>query len=106
MQGYQLIFCTYQGMKHGNLTVADWLLDQAKELGVAGATINASQSGYGSDGKFHSAHFFELAEQPLEVMMVVTNEKSKQLFAIIEEAGLEIFYSKVAVEYGTTGSSS
>lgn len=106
MQGYQLIFSTYQSMKHGNQIVADWILDQAKDLEVPGATMNASQNAYGSDGKFHSAHFFELAEQPLEVMMVVTNEECEQLFARIEKAGLEIFYSKVSVEFGTTGKSS
>jgi len=103
MQGYQLIFFTLQNARCGGLTVGEWLLMQAKDLGIPGATMNASQSGYGSDGRFHSAHFFELAEQPIEVLMVLTEREADGLFARIEKAGLEVFYSKTPVEFGVTG---
>ena len=104
MQGFQLIFFTMQGEKHGGLSVGEWLLKQSRELGVPGATMNASQAGYGTDGHFHSAHFFELAEQPLEVMMVVTEDECDLLFSRIEAEGIKLLYSKVPVEFGVTGS--
>lgn len=104
MQGYQLVFFTQQGRKHGIYSIAEWLLKQAKDLGVPGATMNVGQSGYGRDGRFHSAHFFELAEQPLEVLMAVTEKECDQLFEIINAAQLEIFYTKSPIEFGVTGS--
>ena len=76
---------------------------EAKKLGISGVTVTAAQSGYGRDGKLHSAHFFELAEQPVEVTMAVAAEKSDLLFAKIAEERLKIFYVKTPIEFGVTG---
>ena len=103
MRGYQLVFFTFQNMRVGRFTVGEWLLERARELEVPGATMSAGQSGYDSGGKFHSAHFFDLAEQPIEVLMIVTEDEAEKLFAGIEAAGLEILYSKTPVEFGVTG---
>ena len=102
-QGYQLIFFTQQNRKLEGMTVAEWLLKTAKDLGIPGATMSLAQGGYGRDGKFHSAHFFELAEVPEEVLMAVTEEECDGLFAEIDEAKLEIFYTKSPIEFGLTG---
>ena len=102
-QGYQLIFFTQQNRKLGAITVAEWLLKTAKDLGIPGATMNLAQTGYGRDGKFHSAHFFDLAELPVEVLMAVTEEECEGLFAEITEAKLEVFYTKAPIEFGVTG---
>ena len=71
--------------------------------GISGATMNAAQGGYGRDGRLHWANFFELAEQPLEVTMAVSDEAAERLFARITAEGLRIFYTKVPVEFGITG---
>lgn len=103
MQGYQLTFFTQQDRMHGTLSVAQWLIAEAKKLGVRGATMSAAEAGYGRDGKMHAVHFFELAEQPVEVTFVVSAEAAKQLFARIEAESLRIFYVQAPVEYGITG---
>ena len=102
-QGYQLIFFTQQNCKLDGMTVAEWLLKTAKDLGIPGATMSLAQAGYGRDGKFHSAHFFELAEVPVEVLMAVTEEECEGLFDKINEAKLEVFYTKSPIEFGFTG---
>lgn len=47
MDGFKLSFFTQQGRSHGVLSISDWLLNEAKELGIKGATVNVAQSGYG-----------------------------------------------------------
>lgn len=103
MHGYQLTFFTQQTRLHGSLTIAEWLTAEAKKLGISGVTLTAAQSGYGRDGKLHSAHFFDIAAQPVEITMAVTTEKSDLLFAKIATEGLKIFYVKTPIEFGITG---
>ena len=103
MNGFQLSFFTEQNRRHGHQTVSDWLLDLAKSLGIQGATIFAAAEGVGHDGRFHSAHFFELADQPVEIIMVVNEEQSAQIFERLKQDGLTLFYVKTAVEFGVLG---
>ena len=79
-QGYQLVFFTQQNRKLEGMTVAEWLLKTAKDLGIPGATMSLAQGGYGRDGKFHSAHFFELAEVPEEVLMGCNRRRMRRPF--------------------------
>lgn len=103
MNGYRLTFYTQQGRSHGHMSIAEWLLKEAKTIGIEGATFAAAQGGYGRDGKYYSARFFEVGEQPVEVTMAVSPEHSEQLFAKIAEENLRIFYMKIPVEFGITG---
>ena len=104
MHGFRLSFFTQQGRTHGMLSISEWLLKEAKELGIKGATVNVAQGGYGRDGKYRSARFFDIAEQPMEVQLAVNTEECERLFARIEKENLEIFYMKIPIEFGTTGS--
>ncbi|WP_115719782.1 DUF190 domain-containing protein [Gallaecimonas mangrovi] len=101
MQGYKVTFFTEQDRKHKGQMIADWLLAQAKEVGVSGATVIVAEEGFGREGKLHSAHFFELADVPVEVTMVVSDANKDKLIDKVKEAGLGIFYVINPVEYGT-----
>jgi uncharacterized protein len=103
MNGYKLTFYTQQGRSHGPLSIAEWLLKEAKAIGIEGATFNAAQGGYGRDGKYHSTRFFDVGEQPVEVTMAVTPEHSEQLFEKIAQENLHLFYIKIPAEFGITG---
>ena len=54
-------------------------------------------------GRWHSAHFFDLADQPVEVTMAMTEDQAANLFAKIEQEKVQVFYVKAAVEFGTVG---
>lgn len=103
MQGYQLNFYTLQNRKHQDQTVSEWLVDKAQMIGIRGATVIYGDESFGSDGRLHATRFFEQAEQPLLVVMVVSDQECAQLFAMIHETGLKVFYTRVPVEYGYTG---
>ena len=103
MNGYQISFLTVQGHRHGGKPLADWLVNVAMEMGLRGATIIAGTEGYGKHRRIHSAHFFELTDQPVEVVMAVTQEESDRLFERLRTANVRVFYVKCPVEFGELG---
>jgi uncharacterized protein len=103
MRGYQITFFTQQDRHHRGKPLSEWLLLAARDLGLRGGTIMAGSEGYGAHKRLHAARFFELADQPQEVVMVVTEEEAERLFALLEKEGVHLFYVKAAVEFGTLG---
>ncbi len=103
MQGYQLTFLTQQNRSHDHQPLAEWLLQAAKRLGIRGATLIAAAEGLGHDQRIHSARFFDLADQPQEILMVVSEAEADALFALIAQEKVKVFYVKTPVEFGTTG---
>ena len=105
MQGYQLTFFTQQDRKHDCLPLGDWLVQEARKLGVGGATLIAASEGFGHGHKLHSAHFFELADQPIEVMMALSETDTDRLFQRLREEKINVFYVKAPIEFGMTENS-
>lgn len=103
MNGYQISFFTQQNRRHHGKLLAEWLVHLAKELGLHGATLIPGSEGFGHKGRIHSAHFFELTDQPLEVLMAVTEDEAERLFARLRTEGVSLFYVKTLVEFGTLG---
>jgi PII-like signaling protein len=103
MKGFQITFFTQQDRKYKGKPLAEWLLQAAKDHGALGGTITAGSESFGRDGHFHSAHFFELADQPIVVTMAVDEATAKSLFEDIEKEGVSVFYVKTAVEFGAIG---
>jgi len=103
MHGYQISFFTQQDRRHHGAPLAEWLVQLARDMGLQGATLIPATEGFGRHGRLHSAHFFELADQPLEVLVVVTQDEAVRLFARLQSEGVELFYVKTPVEFGTLG---
>lgn len=103
MNGYQITFFTQQDRHHEGRPLADWLIESARALGVHGATALLGAEGFGHGRRIHSARFFELADQPVEVTMVATIEEAERLFAHLRRHGVHVFYARTPVEFGTTG---
>jgi PII-like signaling protein len=102
MQGHQLTFFTQQDRKHGHLPLGEWLLQEARELGVGGATLITANEGFGHGGRLHSAHFFELADQPIEVTMALSESDTARLLQRLREEKINVFYIKTPIEFGMT----
>ena len=70
---------------------------------LPGATKFAGIEGYGADRRIHAANFFELIEQPLEVLITVTAEDAECLFERLKLEEVRVFYVKTLVEFGILG---
>ncbi len=103
MKGYQITFFTQQDKRHHGQPIGEWLLMLAREMGLPGATLVAGSEGFGYHRRIHSAHFFELADQPQEVQMAVNREDAERLFERLRQEGVHLFYVKTPVEFGVLG---
>jgi len=103
MQGFQLTFFTEQNRHHEHRLLHEWLMELAKSLGIRGATLLTAAEGIGHNGRFHSAHFFELADQPVELVMVVSEDEANRLFERLNQEDISVFYVKSPVEFGIAG---
>jgi PII-like signaling protein len=104
MNGYQLTFYTEQSRTHHDKPVGDWLLELVKSMKIGGATLSNAVAGVGRDQKLHSAHFFDLADQPVEVTVIATEEGCTQLLEHLNaQENLNLFYVKIPAEFGSIG---
>ena len=103
MKGFQLSFITELNQRIEGKPASEWLIHLAKELGCTGTTTFAGVESFGSDGRRHSAKFFELVDQPIEIMMAVTEQQAAELFEKINITEARLFYIKIPVEYGELG---
>lgn len=103
MNGYQVTFFTEQSRRHGHTPMHEWLMQLARSLGIRGSTAVLGAEGFGRRGHFHSAFFFELADQPVEVTLATTTEQVDALFERLEREQVDLFYVKTPVEFGTVG---
>ncbi|WP_337055094.1 DUF190 domain-containing protein [Pseudoxanthomonas sp. USHLN014] len=103
MKGFQLTFFTAQDRRHGHKPIGDWLLQFSKEYGAVGGTLVGGAEGFDHVGRFHSALFFELADQPLAVTVSVDEAACQRLMDALAQEPIDLAYVKVPVEYGRIG---
>jgi len=103
VNGFQLTFFTQQDHRHRGKALAHWLVEEARAMGIGGATLIAASEGFGHHRRLHHAHLSHFADQPQEVVMAVTVEEADRLFARLAAEKIKVFYSKTPVEFGTLG---
>ncbi|MGF6530913.1 MULTISPECIES: DUF190 domain-containing protein [Paraburkholderia] len=99
MNGYQLTFYTEKNRKHGHQTVCEWLLHQVRELGICGATVISCSEGIGHAGARHAAHVLRLTDQPLQIILAVTEEEAGKLLDLVRAERVHVFYVRFPVEF-------
>lgn len=98
MTGYQITFYTTLRRPLQGTHVKEWLIGTARELGIPGATVFAGLEGYGHDRRLHAAHFFEVADEPIMVVMIMSAAHKDQLMARLAQAQADIFHVIQSVE--------
>jgi len=100
MKGQFLRFYTHESRRVGGVLLYEWLLGEAKKLGIHGGTAFKAMAGFGRHGVVHEAKFFELAgDLTVEVEFIVTDEEAEKLLATISSARLRMFYARVPAEF-------
>ena len=103
MNGCFLKFYVAENRRHRHLLAYEWLLEEAKRLGLHGGSAFRAIAGFGRHGRLHEEHFFELAgDLPVEVGFVVTHDEADRFLAHLATQGLSLFYLRVPVDFGFT----
>ena len=101
MQSVYLKFYLAEKQHHDGVLLYEWLLQQAKKLGVPGGSAFRAVAGFGRHGRMHEETFFELAgELPLQVEFVLDAQLADKLLDALRTHELKLFYVRHAVEAG------
>jgi PII-like signaling protein len=104
MSGTILRFFVHEAERHGGELLFEWLLEEARRLGVPGGSAFRAIAGYGRHGVLHEQTFFELAGQlPVQVVFVTSTEHADRLLARLSEHGVRLFYALSEARFGVTG---
>ena len=102
MKGVLLKFYMHENRKHRHLLLYEWLIDQAKKLGVGGGSVFRGIAGFGRHGILHEQHFLELAgDLPLEVEFLTNEQEAEKLLQLLEQEKVSVIYAKVPAEIGS-----
>jgi PII-like signaling protein len=101
MQSVYLRFYVTEKQRHEGALLYEWLMDEAKKLGLPGGSAFRSIAGFGRHGRLHEESFFELAgELPVQVEFVLNAELADKLLGALRAYKLNLFYVRYAVESG------
>lgn len=104
MTGSYLRFYVHENRKHHHILLYEWLLEEAKKMGIRGGSAFRAIAGFGRHGIIHEQHFFELAgDLTVEVEFVVSREEADRLLDHVRREGIHIFYAVVPAEFGSIG---
>lgn len=89
------------GHRHHGALLYDWLLREAKKLGIAGGTAFRSIAGSGKHGVMHEVHFLELAgRDAVRVDFVASITNADRLMERVREEHLQLFHARFPAEFG------
>jgi PII-like signaling protein len=89
---------------HGML-LYEWLLEQARKLGIHGGSAFRAVAGYGRHGVLHEQRFFELAgELPVVTEFIVSEPDAERILALVRKESIDLVYVRWPAEYAATSS--
>jgi len=101
MQSIYLKFYVSEKQRHQGALLYEWLLEEAKKLGLPGGSAFRAIAGFGRHGRLHEESFFELAgELPVQVEFVLSQILADKLLAELTAHKLNLFYVRYPVESG------
>jgi len=104
MKGSQLtLYAANQSHRKSHKTIVEWVLDEIAKAGIHGATVTEISEGIDAHGKYHAARFFELADQPVAVMVAAPDAQVDALLDSLRAGGVRLFYTRGPVEFEVLG---
>lgn len=73
--------------RHEGMPLSEWIVRQAREHGLAGATVLRGLEGFGAHSRIHTAKVLRLsADLPIVIEIVDTREKIEDFLPVIDGA--------------------
>jgi PII-like signaling protein len=84
-EGHLLRIFVGESDRHGGLPLYEWIVRQARERGLAGATVLRGVEGFGAHSRLHTAKVLRLSEDlPIVVEIVDSKEKIEAFLPVID----------------------
>lgn len=96
-----LSFYISEKQHHSDMPLYEWLLEEARDMGVRGGSAFRAIAGFGRHGRMHEDTFFELAgELAVKVEFVLDDVLAERLIEKIRRLNMDVYYLKQTVEDG------
>lgn len=103
-EGILLAIYVHERDRAHGLPAYEWLLREAKALGIGGGSAFRAVAGYGRHGRLHEDRFFELAgDVAVRVEFLATRAQADALLAAARQAGVSFPYLETPCTLGMTG---
>jgi PII-like signaling protein len=103
-QGVHLYFYCHLRAKHDGMLLSEWLLEQAKQHGLAGGSVFRAIAGFGRHGVLHEEQFFELADDlPIKIEFLLLEDQAELLLQLVHAAGVDATYAYSPATYAVIG---
>ena len=97
----QLTFYVTEKQLHAGVPLYEWLLEEAKALGILGGSAFRAIAGFGRHGRLREETFFELAgELAVKVEFILDDNLAEQIMQRVRAQNLDMFYVRNKVESG------
>lgn len=84
--GYLLRIFIGENERHHGKAVYELVVEKAREMGLAGATVFRGIAGFGTDKRLHTARILQLSEDlPVVIEIMDSRENIDRLFSYLEE---------------------
>ncbi|MEA3465204.1 MAG: DUF190 domain-containing protein [Thermodesulfobacteriota bacterium] len=86
-EGQLLRIFTGESVKHAGKPLYEWIVLQAKEQGLSGATVLQGIMGYGAHSRIHTAKILRLStDLPIIIEIIDSAEKVRDFLSHIDDA--------------------
>lgn len=97
----QLTFYVSEKQHHAGKLLYEWLLEEARSLGIHGGSAFRAIAGFGRHGRMHEETFFELAgELSVKVEFILDDTLADKLVEKVRGQNMNVFYVRHAVQSG------
>jgi len=96
-----LSFYVSEKQHHAGMLLYEWLLEEARKMGVHGGSAFRAIAGFGRHGHMHEETFFELAgELAVKVEFILDDGVADQIMERVRAQNLKVFYARHKVQSG------
>lgn len=96
-----LAFYVSEKQHRADIPMYEWLLEEARAMGIHGGSAFRAIAGFGRHGRLHEETFFELAgELAVKVEFILDDALADKLLEKVRSENRNVFYARHKVESG------
>ena len=102
--GVLLNFYCHSRARHDGVLLSEWMLAQARRLGIGGGSVFRAIAGFGRHGVLHEEQFFELADDlPVKIEFLLREDQAELLLQLVRTAGVDATYAYSPASFALIG---